>query len=367
MAAAAIADPLPPFPFSSSLPALRARLVDFMNTEVYPAEPVYAQQHAALAASGHRWATPAIVESLKSKARAQGLWNLFLPSGGESMGAPGLTNLDYAPLAEIMGGVPWASEVFNCNAPDTGNIPHLPPPTPPYPALPPPTPLHPTRPRPAPPRPTQPPLSPTLPHPDPPDPIPPYPTLPRPAPPHSTPPYPTPPHPTGNMEVLARYGDASQRERWLGRLLRGEIRSAFCMTEPAVASSDATNISLEVRRVGGGGRAAGGGTAAAGYYELNGRKWWSSGVLDPRCELLIVMGRVADAHNHPPHRRHSMLLVPRDATGVTVERQVSHTQVSHTRKSHTIQISHDPTLTLSHVLPTRHAHACPRATRMFSP
>ena len=150
-----------------------------------------------------------------------------------------------------------------------------------------------------------------------------------------TPPYPTPPHPTGNMEVLARYGDASQRERWLGRLLRGEIRSAFCMTEPAVASSDATNISLEVRRVGGGGRAAGGGTAAAGYYELNGRKWWSSGVLDPRCELLIVMGRVADAHNHPPHRRHSMLLVPRDATGVTVERQVSHTHKSHTRKSHT--------------------------------
>ena len=186
MAAAAIADPLPPFPFSSSLPALRARLVDFMNTEVYPAEPVYAQQHAALAASGHRWATPAIVESLKSKARAQGLWNLFLPSGGESMGAPGLTNLDYAPLAEIMGGVPWASEVFNCNAPDTGNIPH---PTPPYP-----TPPHPTAPRPAPPHSA--PLSPTLPHPDPPDPIPPYPTLPRPAPPHSTPPYPTPPHPT---------------------------------------------------------------------------------------------------------------------------------------------------------------------------
>ena len=145
MAAAAIADPLPPFPFSSSLPALRARLVDFMNTEVYPAEPVYAQQHAALAASGHRWATPAIVESLKSKARAQGLWNLFLPSGGESMGAPGLTNLDYAPLAEIMGGVPWASEVFNCNAPDTGNIPHLPHPTPPYPALAPPYPTVPHR------------------------------------------------------------------------------------------------------------------------------------------------------------------------------------------------------------------------------
>ena len=166
------------------------------------------------------------IEALKAKAKAAGLWNLFLPDRDEYGDGPGLSNLDYAPLAEEMGTVPWCSVVFNCAAPDTGNI-----------------------------------------------------------------------------ELLHKYADAAQKARWLGPLLRGEIRSAFCMTEPAVASSDATNMALRVTRL------------REGGYVLDGLKWWASGVLDPRCELLIVMGRRDDADVCAPHERHSMLLVPRTTPG----------------------------------------------------
>ncbi len=167
---------LPPFPFSSSFPALRAKVGAFMRERVIPSEPLYDEQHAALVAGGRRWAVPPVVEELKAAAKAEGLWNLFLPNSENFRHAHALSNLDYAPLAEMMGAVPWASEVFNCNAPDTGN-----------------------------------------------------------------------------MEVLARYGTRAQQAKWLAPLLEGRIRSAFCMTEPAVASSDATNMQLTARRKPGGG------------------------------------------------------------------------------------------------------------------
>ncbi len=224
--------PLPPFPFSAKGRALRAEVHDFMRREVAPAEAVYSAQHEALRAAGRQWEAPAVLEELKAKARARGLWNLFLPGCG-----PDVSNLDYAPLAELMGAVPWASEVFNCSAPDTGN-----------------------------------------------------------------------------MEVLHRYGSPAQKARWLRPLLDGEIRSAFCMTEPGVASSDATSMALTVRRVP---------EAEGGGYELNGVKWWASGALDPRCELLIVMGRVADAGSRAAHEHHSMLLVPRRSAGVVLERSLT--------------------------------------------
>lgn len=206
---------------------LRTKLQKFMDEHVYPAEPVMQKQHDALRAAGDPWRVPQMMEDLKAKAKAAGLWNFFLPSHS-------LSNLDYAPLSEIMGAVPWASEVFNCSAPDTGN-----------------------------------------------------------------------------MEVLARYGTKEQQERWLTPLLEGKIRSTFCMTEPAVASSDATNMALRVERL------------PSGGYRLNGTKWWSSGVMDPRCELLVVMGRVDGAEARPAHGKHSMLLVPKRAKGVTVLRHLS--------------------------------------------
>ncbi len=194
-----------------------------METEVLPAEAAF---HASLREA--RWQIPPVMEELKTKARLVGLWNLFLP---EHEGGAGLTNLEYAPMAELMGQLPFAPEVFNCAAPDTGN-----------------------------------------------------------------------------MEVLARYGTPAQKERWLAPLLKGEIRSAFAMTEPAVASSDATNIQASIRREG-------------DHYVIDGRKWWTSGAGDPRCRLLIFMGKT-DAANPDRHKQQSMILVPMDTAGVKVERML---------------------------------------------
>ncbi|MES1202309.1 MAG: acyl-CoA dehydrogenase family protein [Pseudomonadota bacterium] len=212
-----------------------ARVSRFMDDHVYPAVPVYeVQQH-----EGGRWKVLPIVEELKAKAKAAGLWNMFMPSSSGHANvddtfefeAPGLSNLDYAPLAEIMGRVLFASEAFNCSAPDTGN-----------------------------------------------------------------------------MEVLERYGTAAQKERWLKPLMNGEIRSAFLMTEPAVASSDATNIQTEIKRDG-------------DDYVINGRKWWSSGAGDPRCKIAILMGKTdPSAHRY---QQQSQILVPLDAKGVTIHRPLT--------------------------------------------
>jgi acyl-CoA dehydrogenase len=202
---------------------LQARVSAFMDEHVYPNEERFVNE---VAAGPTRWKTLPFLDELKAKARAQGLWNLFLP---ESEYGAGLSNLEYAPLCEIMGRTIWAPEVFNCSAPDTGN-----------------------------------------------------------------------------MEVLVRYGTPEQKKHWLEPLLAGEIRSAFAMTEPAVASSDATNIATEIRRDG-------------DDYVINGRKWWISGASHPRCRVLIVMGK-SDAANPDRHRQQSMILVPRDAPGVTVKR-----------------------------------------------
>ncbi|GAA4624674.1 acyl-CoA dehydrogenase family protein [Actinoallomurus vinaceus] len=211
------------FAFDQTTIEYRDRLLEFMDSHVRPAEPVFAAQAAELAGT---WSTPPVIEGLKAEARERGLWNLFLPH--KEYGA-GLTNLQYAPLAEITGRSPHIAPIaLNCAAPDTGN-----------------------------------------------------------------------------MEILSLFGTPEQKERWLEPLLDGAIRSAFCMTEPAVASSDATNISLRIEREG-------------DTYVLNGRKWWSSGAMSPACEILIVMG-VTDP-DAPPYRRQSMVLVPKDTPGVTVKR-----------------------------------------------
>jgi len=212
------------FEYSARTRDLQQRLTAFMDEHVYPNEARF----AAEVARGDRWQPTQIVESLKLKAKAAGLWNLFLP---ESELGAGLSNVEYAPLCEIMGRVAWAPEVFNCNAPDTGN-----------------------------------------------------------------------------MEVLTRYGTPEQQQRWLKPLLNGEIRSCFAMTEPDVASSDATNISSRIVRDG-------------DDYVINGRKWWSSGANDPRCALFIFMGK-SDPDNPDRHRQQSMILVPRDTPGVTVLRHL---------------------------------------------
>ena len=206
--------------FSDKTRDLHQRLTAFMDQHIYPNEQKF---HDQIAAS--RWTPTAIVEELKRKARAEGLWNLFLP---ESENGAGLTNLEYAPLCEIMGRSVMAPEVFNCSAPDTGN-----------------------------------------------------------------------------MEVLARYGTSEQQERWLKPLLAGEIRSCFAMTEPAVASSDATNIESSIVRDG-------------DDYVINGQKWWSSGAGDPRCKIAIFMGKTD--FTAPLHKQQSMVLVPMDAPGVKVTR-----------------------------------------------
>lgn len=212
------------FEYSARTRELLARLEAFMDEYVYPNETVFHSQ----VAEGDRWQPTAIVEELKAKARVQGLWNLFLP---ESKRGPGLTNLEYAPLCEVMGRVTWAPEVFNCSAPDTGN-----------------------------------------------------------------------------MEVLERYGTPAQQREWLEPLLAGKIRSCFSMTEPAVASSDATNIETLIARDG-------------DEYVINGRKWWSSGASDPRCALFIVMGKT-DPANPSRHRQQSMVLVPRGTPGLEVLRSL---------------------------------------------
>jgi len=201
------------------------RVEAFMDAHVYPNEDTYARQMEAF--GDNRWQVPQILEDLKVKAREAGLWNMFLPEGE---GGAGLTNLEYAPLAEIMGKVGFASEVFNCSAPDTGN-----------------------------------------------------------------------------MEVLARYGTPEQQEKWMKPLIAGEMRSAFLMTEPAVASSDATNIETSIKRDG-------------DHYVVNGRKWWSSGVGDPRCKIYIVMGKTdPDA---PTYTQQSQILVPSDTPGVKILRML---------------------------------------------
>jgi len=213
------------FAFSPKVMALRERLLAFMDEHIYPNEKTYREQQAT---AKDRWQPVPIVEQLKPLAREAGLWNLFLP---HSEYGAGLTNLEYAPLAEIMGRVQWSSEVFNCSAPDTGN-----------------------------------------------------------------------------METLVLYGTEEQKRQWLVPLLEGKIRSAFCMTEPDVASSDATNIATSIRREG-------------DEYVINGRKWWSSGAGDPRCKILIVMGKT-DPDNPDKHRQQSMILVPRDTPGVHVQRML---------------------------------------------
>jgi acyl-CoA dehydrogenase len=211
------------FEYSDKVKQLQQRVRDFMDAHVIPAERVYEQQLA-----GNRWSQPPIIEQLKTKAKAAGLWNLFLP---ESSHGAGLTNLEYAPLCETMGASGIAPEAFNCAAPDTGN-----------------------------------------------------------------------------MEVIDRYGSPAQQEEWLRPLLAGEIRSAFAMTEPAVASSDATNIETDIRRDG-------------DHYVINGRKWWTSGILHPHCKILIVMGKTD--RSAPRHQQQSQILVPRDTPGITVVRHLS--------------------------------------------
>ncbi len=212
------------FEFSPRVEALRQQLLAFMTQHVYPNEEAFWAQ----VDQGDRWESPPLLAELKQKAQQEGLWNLFLP---ETYGefSPGLTNLEYAPLAEIMGRVTWAPEVFNCSAPDTGN-----------------------------------------------------------------------------MEVLARYGTPEQQAAWLEPLLRGEIRSAFAMTEPEVASSDATNIETSIVRDG-------------DAYVINGRKWWTSGACGRHAKILIVMGKT-DPDNENRYRQQSMILVPMDTPGVRVLR-----------------------------------------------
>ena len=213
------------FNHSPKVVELQQRMQAFFAEHIYPNEHRFHEDVAANTKAGKRWTPVAIIEELKPKARAAGLWNLFAPNAKHGAG---LTNLEYAPLAEITGAVHWAPEVFNCSAPDTGN-----------------------------------------------------------------------------MEVLAQYATPAQQAQWLTPLLNGEIRSAFAMTEPGVASSDATNIETRIARDG-------------TDYVINGRKWWISGAGDPRCKIYIVMGKTAQ--DGPAHSQQSMILVPADTPGVTVIR-----------------------------------------------
>ena len=213
------------FTYSPKVVDLQQRMHAFFDQHIYPNEHRFAQDVEANTRAGKRWTPTSIIEELKPKAKEAGLWNLFMPH--PSMGA-GLNNLEYAPLAEITGRVHWAPEVFNCSAPDTGN-----------------------------------------------------------------------------MEVFAQYGTPEQQATWLTPLLSGDIRSAFAMTEPGVASSDATNIETRIERDG-------------NDYVINGRKWWISGAGDPRCKIYIVMGKTDPAA--AKHAQQSMILVPADAPGVTVDR-----------------------------------------------
>jgi acyl-CoA dehydrogenase len=216
------------FDYTPKVQALRETLLTFFDEHIYPNESTFYEEIARNRKSGNAWVPTQIVETLKTHARKAGLWNLFLP---DSTRGAGLTNLEYAPLCEIMGRVPWAPEVFNCNAPDTGN-----------------------------------------------------------------------------METLERYGSKAHQREWLEPLLEGQIRSAFLMTEPEVASSDATNIQTRIERDG-------------DNYVLNGHKWWSSGAGDPRCKIYIVMGKTDPEAEK--HLQQSMILVPADTLGITVHRSLS--------------------------------------------
>ena len=211
------------FEYSNKVKDLQDKLTNFMNEHVYKNEVVYKEE----VEKGGRWCVPKVMEDMKSKAKAQGLWNLFLPES--DLGA-GLTNTEYAPLCEIMGRSPIGAEVFNCSAPDTGN-----------------------------------------------------------------------------MEVLVRYGTKEQQNQWLTPLLNGEIRSAFAMTEPDVASSDASNIQASIDRKG-------------DEYVINARKWWTSGAMDPRCKIMIFMGKTDP--NAEKYKQQSMILVPIDTPGVKVLRHL---------------------------------------------
>jgi acyl-CoA dehydrogenase len=207
---------------------LRSRLCRFMDDHVYPVEERYRHQ---VEGAANRWSTPPLMAKLKAQAREEGLWNLFVPPEFSEYGGEGLSNLEYAPLAEIMGRVTWAPEIFNCNAPDTGN-----------------------------------------------------------------------------MEVFMRFGTDEHKQRWLKPLLAGEIRSAYAMTEPAVASSDATNIECSIRRDG-------------DDYVVNGRKWFITGAMHENCAVFIVMGK-SDPDNPNRHAQQSQVLVPRDTPGVTIRRSL---------------------------------------------
>ena len=222
------------FDYSPKTIGLQARLQQFMDGEIYPAQDRYHAEISANTAAGKRWTPLQTMEDLKQQAQAAGLWNLFLPTDSAQaagFAGAGLSNQEYAPLAEIMGQVPWASEVFNCSAPDTGT-----------------------------------------------------------------------------METIARYGSDEHKQTWLKPLLDGTIRSAFAMTEPAVASSDATNIETRIERQG-------------AHYVINGRKWWTSGAGDPRCAIYIVMGKTDPQAAR--HAQQSMILVPADTPGLGVVRPLS--------------------------------------------
>ena len=216
------------FSHTAKVESLRSELTRFFDQWIYPNEVAFQREIQQNRAAGNAWIPTRIIEDLKPRARERGLWNLFLPQSPRAI--QGLSNLEYAPLCEIMGRVPWAPEVFNCSAPDTGN-----------------------------------------------------------------------------METIERYGSEAQKDRWLEPLLAGETRSAFLMTEPEVASSDATNIQCSIRRDG-------------SDYVINGRKWYASGAGDPRCALYIVMGKTDP--DGPGHRQQSMVLVPADSVGIRVIRHL---------------------------------------------
>ena len=245
-------DPYVGFQVSPRAKEIYQKLHAFMQEHVYPNEQLFYDQIE----DGDRWQPVPVIEELKARARAEGLWNLFLP---ESEYGAGLTNLEYAPMAELMGrSAMFAPEIFNCSAPDTGN-----------------------------------------------------------------------------MEVLVRYGTEEQKERWLKPLLAGEIRSCFAMTEPDVASSDATNISSTITRDG-------------DHYVINGRKWWTSGAGDPRCKIIIFMGKTDE--DAPKHRRQSMILVPMDAGGVKVERMLTVYGYDHAPHGHAEVTFEDVRVPASNIL-----------------
>jgi acyl-CoA dehydrogenase len=240
------------FEYSAKVKAFEKRLTAFMEEHVYPNERRYEEE----VQRGDRWEPTALIEELKQEARAAGLWNLFLP---DSHYGAGLTNLEYAPLCEIMGRVEWAAEVFNCSAPDTGN-----------------------------------------------------------------------------METLERYGTEAQKREWLGPLLEGTIRSCFAMTEPAVASSDATNIESRIERQG-------------NHYVINGRKWWATGGPDRRCKLFIFVGKT-DPRNPDRHKQQSTILIPRDAPGVKIVRWLPVFGYDHAPHGHGEVVFEDVKVPVSNIL-----------------